>query len=179
MVTLQIDVQGGLRLKVLVSDPGGQTPPSSQGPPPVNPPLERGGVLRPPCWVPGGPSGRMQGECRENAEKLIYIQHNSHALRKFTAVDYEPLVIEWTEGTEDNAGWVDAWQGAEQAANEALNNPAEQQARARRGAARAERVARMAGSRHAPMPDSQVPAGQIVGETRLGRTVRRPPMLNL
>eukprot|EP00959_Pyramimonas_sp_CCMP1952_P332232 6956872-Pyramimonas_sp.AAC.1 len=33
-------------------------------------------------------------------------------LDKCSALDYEPLVIAWTEGVEEVEGWVDAWQEA-------------------------------------------------------------------
>ena len=110
----------------------------------------------------------------DNCAKLIYIRHNTKALNKITAVDYEPLVIAWTEGIEENTDWQDAWQQDEEP-----EPPEQTQIRTQRANTRAERMARSADRRVQPDDNANVPAAQIVGNTRLGREVRRPAILNL
>eukprot|EP00976_Prorocentrum_cordatum_P009177 183389-Prorocentrum_minimum.AAC.1 len=46
----------------------------------------------------------------ENVEAIIYIQQNAKQLEKREAIDYEAQFVAWTDGTEENTSWQDAWQ---------------------------------------------------------------------
>ena len=96
-------------------------------------------------------------------------------LQKGALVEYEPLVIEWTEGTEENNEWKDAWQADEPAEETAQ----QQRTRTQRANRRADRIGRAAERRIVPDSDAAVPAVQMVGATRIGREVRRPSILDL
>lgn len=53
------------------------------------------------------------------------------------------------------------------------------EARIARGRVRGERMAQAANRRIVPAPEEAVPAAQIAGESRIGRVVRRPAVLDL
>eukprot|EP00959_Pyramimonas_sp_CCMP1952_P290011 6065575-Pyramimonas_sp.AAC.1 len=90
-------------------------------------------------------------------------------LDKCSALDYEPLVIAWTEGVEEVDGWVDAWQEAGEATLQdaptgALEGTAANalvvQTPHDRARARAERMERVATLRIAPEPANEEAAAE-------------------
>lgn len=110
-------------------------------------------------------------------------------LDKHSAIDFEPLVIAWTEGVEQVEGWVDAWQEdpTNQATVEAGTVAVVPNAQvAERALARATRLERVAARRITPVAANDLAAVASAMDdagdsrvTRSGRAIRRPEQLSL
>ncbi|KAK3239741.1 hypothetical protein CYMTET_50351 [Cymbomonas tetramitiformis] len=107
----------------------------------------------------------------DNVESWMYIIHNSKQIEKRTSIEYDPEVISWTEGNEENVAWRDAWEPEE--------DDARQRQRMVAAETRASNIARGATRRVRPLTDEQVAASAEATTTASGRIVRRPAVLTL
>eukprot|EP00959_Pyramimonas_sp_CCMP1952_P069247 1445319-Pyramimonas_sp.AAC.1 len=94
----------------------------------------------------------------ENVEAIIYIQQNAKQLEKREAIDYEAQFVAWTDGTEENTSWQDAWQEQREGVAGPESDVARQDHVAR-ATAYTNRMAASAARRIRPADDATVPAG--------------------